>query len=88
MYCKPFRDVITVFFLLPANINRNVFYSQLTKNLGPLKIRVKGLEYMNDDPTEVDVLYGKVEIEGDKNQLLQQISDELVEYFVEEGKAS
>lgn len=41
---------------------------------------------MNDDPTEVDVLYGKAEIEGDKNQLLQQISDELVEYFVEEGK--
>ena len=28
----------------------------------PLRAQVKGLEYMNDDPNAVDVLYAKIEL--------------------------
>lgn len=27
----------------------------------PLTVRVQGLEYMNDDPSSVDVLYAKIQ---------------------------
>lgn len=49
---------------------------------------MKGLEYMNigSSPTEVKVLYGKVGFEGDDNDLLQQISEQLVQVYVNEGK--
>lgn len=30
----------------------------------PLALEVKGLEYMNDDPSMVDVLYAKVCVQG------------------------
>ena len=30
--------------------------------------RVKGLEYMNDDPNAVDVLYAKIELEDASNR--------------------
>lgn len=49
---------------------------------------MKGLDYMNigSSPTEVKVLYGKVGFEGDDNELLQQISEQLVQVFVDEGR--
>ncbi|XP_044742694.1 activating signal cointegrator 1 complex subunit 1 [Chrysoperla carnea] len=76
------EDIIKIsnlFLKLKLNI-----LDELLENIGPLSIRMKGLEYMNDDPTEVDVLYAKAEIEDDKNSLLQRISDELIDYLVEE----
>merc|ERR1740124_822579 len=55
-----------------------------------LRIRVKGVEYMNDDPEEVDVLYAKVELVdggdgGGKSNPLQLFMDELVTTLISEG---
>ncbi|XP_036428351.1 activating signal cointegrator 1 complex subunit 1 [Colossoma macropomum] len=50
----------------------------------PLALEVRGIEYMNDDPSMVDVLYAKV-ITQDASDRLQQIADRLVESFVAAG---
>lgn len=44
---------------------------------GPLHVCVRGVEYMNDDPSEVDVLYAKVSL-PDASHRLQSFLDELV----------
>lgn len=49
------------------------------QNIGPIK--VKGLEIMNDDPGEVDVIYGKVSDCED----LQLFADKIVDKFAESG---
>jgi len=49
----------------------------------PLAVHIKGLEYMNDDPSEVDVLYAKVNSQ-DSNKI-QGIANKLMEKFVEIG---
>lgn len=46
----------------------------------PLKATLAGLDYMNDDPSAVDVLYAKVVSEE-----LQQISNEIAQYFASRG---
>merc|ERR1740129_1363595 len=48
----------------------------------PLKFSVCGLEYMNDDPAEVDVLYAKVK---DEDGTLQAVADGIVNHFIESG---
>ncbi|XP_067286462.1 activating signal cointegrator 1 complex subunit 1 [Pseudorasbora parva] len=50
----------------------------------PLAVEVRGIEYMNDDPSMVDVLYAKVAVQ-DGSDKLQQIADRLVECFVSAG---
>ncbi|XP_077086954.1 activating signal cointegrator 1 complex subunit 1 [Siphateles boraxobius] len=50
----------------------------------PLPVEVRGIEYMNDDPSAVDVLYAKVAVK-DGSDRLQQIADRLVECFVSAG---
>ena len=50
----------------------------------PVKCRIKGLEYMNDDPGDVDVLYAKVE-QVDKSDYIQQIADDIMNKFCNEG---
>lgn len=45
-----------------------------------LKARLAGLDYMNDDPSAVDVLYAKVISED-----LQEISNGIAEYFASRG---
>nr|XP_020505650.1 activating signal cointegrator 1 complex subunit 1 [Labrus bergylta] len=50
----------------------------------PLPLAVKGIEYMNDDPAMVDVLYAKVNVK-DGSDRLQVIADRLVEHFVSAG---
>ncbi|XP_065086622.1 activating signal cointegrator 1 complex subunit 1 [Ochlerotatus camptorhynchus] len=47
---------------------------------GPIEVRLRGLQYMNDDPSAVDVLYAKVESEP-----LQRIADQIMEYFIANG---
>jgi len=47
-----------------------------------LSFEISGLEIMNDDPSDVDVLYGKI---LDKSGKLQQIVDALVDKFVNCG---
>uniref|UniRef100_A0A3F2YU08 K Homology domain-containing protein n=1 Tax=Anopheles christyi TaxID=43041 RepID=A0A3F2YU08_9DIPT len=51
----------------------------LTEN-GPLEIRMRGLEYMNDDPHAVDVLYAKIE-----SPALQKAADQIYDYFIAKG---
>ncbi|XP_030611088.1 activating signal cointegrator 1 complex subunit 1 isoform X2 [Archocentrus centrarchus] len=50
----------------------------------PLLLEVTGIEYMNDDPAMVDVLYAKVNVK-DASDKLQVIADRLVEHFVSAG---
>lgn len=50
----------------------------------PLLLEVKGIEYMNDDPAMVDVLYAKVNVK-DGSDKLQVIADRLVEHFESAG---
>ncbi|CAL8237210.1 unnamed protein product [Boreogadus saida] len=50
----------------------------------PLPLEVMGIEYMNDDPAAVDVLYAKVNLK-DGSDRLQVMADRLVEHFVSAG---
>lgn len=54
--------------------------SPVLKENGPLEVRVRGLEYMNDDPHAVDVLYAKIE-----SPALQTAADQIYEYFIAKG---
>ncbi|KAE8591036.1 hypothetical protein XENTR_v10018287 [Xenopus tropicalis] len=49
-----------------------------------LQLQVVGIEYMNDDPAMVDVLYAKVEMK-DGSERLQLIADRLMQRFVSSG---
>lgn len=46
---------------------------------------MKGISYMNDDPTQIDVLYGTVQEEGAAKGLIQELADGLVDYFSKAG---
>lgn len=46
----------------------------------PLKVKLEGINYMNDDPSAVDVLYAKV-----VSEKLQEISNGIAEYFASRG---
>ncbi|XP_055933212.1 activating signal cointegrator 1 complex subunit 1-like isoform X2 [Argiope bruennichi] len=46
----------------------------------PLQIEIKGVEYMNDEPEEVRILYGKVQ-EKENNNCLQIIANKLADTF-------
>ncbi|XP_036590563.1 activating signal cointegrator 1 complex subunit 1 isoform X2 [Trichosurus vulpecula] len=50
----------------------------------PLLAEMLGIEYMNDDPSMMDVLYAKVHMK-DGSDRLQLIADQLVERFVLSG---
>ncbi|KPJ06475.1 Activating signal cointegrator 1 complex subunit 1 [Papilio machaon] len=50
----------------------------------PLRIRLKGLSYMNDDPKNIHVLYGNVEDEAGTD-IIQTIADDLVNFFYKAG---
>ncbi|XP_072439628.1 activating signal cointegrator 1 complex subunit 1 [Chiloscyllium punctatum] len=50
----------------------------------PLLVRMEGIEYMNDDPSMVDVLYGKIQMKNGTD-VLQLIADGLMERFVSSG---
>ncbi|KAF6215121.1 hypothetical protein GE061_009870 [Apolygus lucorum] len=52
----------------------------------PIKIEMCGIEYMNDDPSAIDVLYGKVTC-PDHPDLLQKLGDGIVDFFVKQGLA-
>ncbi len=60
---------------------RNTFIKEIL-NSKSLEIHIKGLEYMNDDPSSVDVLYAKVE---DSSNRIEQIADKLMLKFVDSG---
>ncbi|XP_015114161.1 activating signal cointegrator 1 complex subunit 1 [Diachasma alloeum] len=45
----------------------------------PLMVKIQGLDYMNDDPTKVSVLYGKIL----PNEKLQEIANKVFGFFLE-----
>ncbi len=47
----------------------------------PLRVKVEGLEIMNDDPSEVDVVYAKVGTNPDSD-VLQRLADGLVNRYI------
>jgi len=49
-----------------------------------VKIHLRGIEYMNDDPGEVDVLYAKVSLPDSSNRL-QKFVDEVVDALSTNG---
>lgn len=62
--------------------NHNFICRLTLAEFGPIEVRLRGLQYMNDDPSAVDVLYAKVESEP-----LQRIADQIMEYFIANGLA-
>ncbi|XP_069609419.1 activating signal cointegrator 1 complex subunit 1 isoform X1 [Ranitomeya imitator] len=50
----------------------------------PLEVEVSGIEYMNDDPAMVDVLYAKVQMK-DGSERLQLVADRFMQRFVGSG---
>lgn len=50
----------------------------------PLTVSIRGLEYMNDDPGSVDVLYAKVR-QVDNANAIQDIADDLMKRFTDAG---
>ncbi|XP_071160134.1 activating signal cointegrator 1 complex subunit 1-like [Mytilus edulis] len=50
----------------------------------PLLIHLRGLEYMNDDPRAVDVMYAKIDT-GENLDKLQMIVDRIVDKFTSAG---
>ncbi|BES88846.1 activating signal cointegrator 1 complex subunit [Nesidiocoris tenuis] len=50
----------------------------------PIQVEMSGVEYMNDDPSAIDVLYGRVKCLSHP-ELLQILCDAIVDFFVEQG---
>ncbi|XP_018418417.1 PREDICTED: activating signal cointegrator 1 complex subunit 1 [Nanorana parkeri] len=50
----------------------------------PMQVKMSGIEYMNDDPAMVDVLYAKVGMK-DGSERLQLIADRLMQRFLGSG---
>ncbi|XP_059518422.1 activating signal cointegrator 1 complex subunit 1 isoform X3 [Myotis daubentonii] len=50
----------------------------------PLEVEMEGIEYMNDDPGMVDVLYAKVHMKDGSNRL-QELVDRVLERFQASG---
>ncbi|XP_045521018.1 activating signal cointegrator 1 complex subunit 1-like isoform X2 [Pieris brassicae] len=51
----------------------------------PLKLRLKGLSYMNDDPKEMHVLYGCVQEDDAPKGVLQDMIDAIAKFFLKKG---
>ena len=49
-----------------------------------LRLRIYGIEYMNDDPSEVDVLYAKVQ-DLSQEPVVQELADGIIKYFAKTG---
>lgn len=49
-----------------------------------MKLKIHGIDYMNDDPSQINVLYAKV-TPLENSELFQDFIDELIEYFVKTG---
>lgn len=63
-------------------------YVRQVLNGKPLRVSIKGLEYMNDDPSSVDVLYAQIkplDLKSSNENPVQMIADNLMEKFVSSG---
>lgn len=65
----------------------NQYFRPLLEKTGPLKINIEGIDCMNSDYKNVNVLYAKANILGETKQAkLQEIADNLSAHFYERGK--
>lgn len=60
---------------------KETIYNPLYGN-NPIGLEIQGLEIMNDDPSEVNVLYAKV---GSGLEKLQELADKIVDCFIGAG---
>jgi len=60
------------------------FFRDITKG-AKIYLQLKGLEIMNDDPTNVDVLYAKCVV--DDNKHLQRLADLVAKSFIDAGNS-
>jgi activating signal cointegrator complex subunit 1 len=66
---------------------QNTLAKEITNTNG-VRVQIRGLEYMNDDPSEVDVLYAKIVDTETSNACpsrIQSIANKLMEKFVDSG---
>ena len=80
-------EVDQAYYLL-EDCRKTFIKDLLGSNTGKLEVHIKGLEYMNDDPSMADVIYAKVNpVSNDTKSLdiLQSISDKLMNTFVQAG---
>lgn len=64
-----------------------VFFRSIFSKVEPLKIVVRDIEIMNDDPKDVDVLYAKVHININKyNSSFQKFVNGIADKFSKRGK--
>lgn len=67
---------------------RKTFIKDMLVNSKGLEVHIKGLEYMNDDPSQADVIYAKVNQTNSNDKslsILQTMVDKLMDKFVEAG---
>lgn len=55
-------------------------FRSIKNTYGSIKVNVRGIEIMNDDPSSVRVLYAKIESES-----LQSLADGVLRQFVHSG---
>lgn len=58
------------------------YYRPILKESGLINIQLQGVACMNDDPTDVKVLYAQIT----HNEKLQELVDKVAEYFIDIGK--
>jgi len=59
-----------------------IYYRPILEQTGPLNMQLRGVECMNDDRSEVKVLFAQI----NHNDKLQELVDKIVDYFVDSGK--
>lgn len=62
--------------------NYIIYYSPILEETGPINIQLQGVACMNDDPTDVKVLFAQIA----SNEKLQELVDKVAEYFIDIGK--
>ncbi|KAJ8926484.1 hypothetical protein NQ314_021151 [Rhamnusium bicolor] len=63
------------------------FISHIFKKNEKHLIIIQGLEIMNDDPSEVNILYGNVHMGSEQNEKLQNMAAKISEYYYKAGLA-
>ena len=71
---------ISIFLAFVSSVS--FFFYRDIIGTSPIEVQIQGVEYMNDDPEKVDVLYGKcIENSG----RLQKLTDAVVDSLEDEG---
>jgi len=63
-------------------LNNYIIYSPILEETGPINIQLQGVACMNDDPTDIKILFAQVT----HNEKLQELVNKVAEYFIDIGK--